>query len=61
MQTLADGADRTLTIYTTGSQLGDKAPAVLKLGNLIPNRQVVVGVSSAALIVEKQAAWMAAQ
>ncbi len=58
---LADGADRTLTIYTTGSQLGDKAPAILKLGNLIPNRQVVVGVSSAALIVEKQAAWIARQ
>lgn len=58
---LADGDDRTLAIYTTGSQLGDKAPAVLKLGNLIPNRQVVVGVSSAALIVEKQAAWIAQQ
>lgn len=58
---LADGDGRTLAIYTTGSQLGDKAPAVLKLGNLIPNRQVVVGVSSAALIVEKQADWIARQ
>lgn len=58
---LADGDDRTLAIYTTGSRLGDKAPAVLKLGNLIPNRQVVVGVSSAALIVEKQAIWIAQQ
>jgi hypothetical protein len=53
--------DETLVFYTTGSQLGDKAPAIIKLGNLVPNRQVTVGVSSAAVILEKLAPWVEKQ
>jgi hypothetical protein len=51
----------TLTFYTTASQLGEKAPAILKLGNLIPNRQLVVGASTASVILEKLVEWIGKQ
>lgn len=48
----------TLIFYTTASELGDKAPVILKLGNLIPNRQMVVGTSAASVILEKLVGWL---
>ena len=53
--------EETLILYTNASELGEKAPAVLKLGNLVPNRQVTVGTSSAAVIVENQIPWIEKQ
>lgn len=53
--------DETLVFYTTASELGDKASAILKLGNLVPNRQITIGVSSAAIIVENLAPWIEKQ
>lgn len=51
----------TFIFYTTASQLGEKAPAILKLGNLIPNRQLVVGSSAASVILEKLVEWLEKQ
>jgi ribosome-associated toxin RatA of RatAB toxin-antitoxin module len=48
----------TFIFYTTASQLGEKAPAILKLGNLIPNRQLVVGASASSVILEKFVEWI---
>lgn len=53
--------DETLVFYSTASELGDKASAILKLGNLVPNRQITIGVSSAAIILENLSPWVEKQ
>lgn len=49
--------DRTLFYYTTATQIGENAGYLVKLGNMIPNKQIVIGVSAGALAVEKQIKW----
>lgn len=49
--------NRTLFFYTTATQIGENAGYLMKLGNLIPNKQIVIGVSAGALAVEKQIEW----
>lgn len=49
--------DRTMFFYTTATQIGENAGYLLQLGNLIPNKQIVIGVSAGALAVEKQMDW----
>ncbi|MFB6347172.1 MAG: hypothetical protein ABEK50_15725 [bacterium] len=49
---------KTIFFYTVASQIGENASYLVKLGNFIPNRQLVVGVSSGALAVEKQMKWI---
>jgi Asp-tRNA(Asn)/Glu-tRNA(Gln) amidotransferase C subunit len=49
--------NRTMFFYTTATQIGENAGYLLQLGNLIPNKQIVIGVSAGALAVEKQIDW----
>ena len=49
--------NRTLFFYTTATQIGENAGYLMQLGNLIPNKQIVIGVSAGALAVEKQINW----
>lgn len=51
-------SSKTIYFYTVSSQIGKNASYLVKLGNLIPNRQLVIGVSSGALAVEKQMEWI---
>jgi ribosome-associated toxin RatA of RatAB toxin-antitoxin module len=48
----------TLLSYTHTSALSDKVPVVMKLGNLIPNRELVTGVSTVAPILEQFSRWV---
>lgn len=50
--------NETLFFYTTATQIGERAGYLVKLGNLIPNKQIVIGVSAGALAVEKQMKWV---
>jgi hypothetical protein len=55
------GEQESLAVYTTVSELGPDAPAIMKLVNLVPNRKITVGVSSSAIIAEKIRPWIEAQ
>jgi ribosome-associated toxin RatA of RatAB toxin-antitoxin module len=52
------GKNKTIFVYTVASQIGENASYLVQLGDLIPNRQLVMGVSSGALAVEKQMKWI---
>lgn len=49
--------NKTLFFYTTATQIGENAGYLVQLGNMIPNKQIVIGVSAGALAVEKQIDW----
>ena len=48
----------TLFFYTMGNPLGKASPSILKLGNLIPNQQIVIGIASTAVLVESIDSWL---
>ena len=50
--------DKTLFTYTVGNPLGKTSPALLKLGKLIPNQQIVSGTVSAVTLVESASTWL---
>lgn len=56
---LGDG--KSLVYYTTGSIMGDDAPAILKVGQDMPNRDLIIGISSTALTIQKLLPWLAKQ
>lgn len=49
--------DRTLYAFTSASHIGENAPSLVKLGNLIPNRQIFMGVTLGAIGVENGVTW----
>ncbi len=50
--------ETTLFFYTNASVVGDEAGMILKLANLIPNKDLVLGSSAAAVLAENQAPWI---
>jgi ribosome-associated toxin RatA of RatAB toxin-antitoxin module len=56
---LGDG--KSLVYYTTGSIVGEDAPAILKVGENMPNRDLIIGISSTALTINKLLPWLAKQ
>lgn len=55
------GDGKSLVMYTTGNKMGDNAPAMLKVGKNMPNRDLIVGVSSTALTIQKLVPWLQKQ
>ena len=49
------------TVTAAADEFGKHAPAILKLGNLVPDRQLTVGTSTAAVITEKLGPWIEKQ
>ena len=41
--------------------MGEDAPAVLKVGQDMPNRDLIIGISSTALTIQKLLPWLAKQ
>ncbi len=56
---LGDG--KSLFFYTTGSVMGEDAPAILKVGQDAPNRDLIIGISSTALFMQKLLPWLEKQ
>lgn len=44
---------RTLFIYTTATQVGSGDSFVVKLANILPHKQIIIGVAAGAMAVEK--------
>jgi hypothetical protein len=53
--------NETLAVYTTVSEPGPDAPAVLRLADTLPNQRITVGVSTAGIILENIQPWLEAQ
>lgn len=47
----------TLYAFSSASHIGEDAPSLVKLGNLIPNRQIFMGVTLGAIGVENGVNW----
>lgn len=56
---LGDG--KSLIWYTTGNKLGAKAPAILKVGKDMPNRDLIIGVSATVVTIQKLLGWLPKQ
>jgi ribosome-associated toxin RatA of RatAB toxin-antitoxin module len=52
------GDNKTLVMYTTGNKMGENAPSLLKVGQDVPNRDLIVGVSATALTIQKLIPWL---
>lgn len=55
------GEGKSLIWYTTGNKLGAKAPAILKVGQDMPNRDLIIGVSATVVTIQKLLGWLAKQ
>ena len=53
--------DKTLLFFTTAAPMGQKAPLLFKIAQMIPNSQVVMGASAGTVIIEKQIPWIEEQ
>ena len=51
----------TLVVFTAAMQIGDDASWILKLGNKVPNINIIGPIFMGTLIVEKQAKWIEPQ
>lgn len=49
--------NRTLYAFSSASHVGEDAPSTVQLANLIPNRQIFMGVTLGAIGVENAVAW----
>ncbi|MFB6226857.1 MAG: SRPBCC family protein [bacterium] len=49
--------NKTLYAFSSASHIGEDAPSLVKLGNLIPNRQIFMGVTLGAIGVENGVKW----
>lgn len=56
---LGDG--KSLLWYTTGNKLGANAPAILKVGQDMPNRDLIIGVSATVVTIQKLLGWLPKQ
>lgn len=45
--------DRTLFFYTTATQVGSGDSFIVKMANILPHKQIVIGVAAGAMAVEK--------
>lgn len=52
---------QSLVAYTTVSESGANAPAILRLQELLPNRKVTVGVATAGVVAENIGPWIEGQ
>jgi hypothetical protein len=55
------GDGKSLVVYTTASKLGEGAPAILKIGEDMPNRDLLVGISASAITMQKLVPWLHGQ
>lgn len=55
------GEDRTLLAYTNASHIDDDSSFVARMSSLLPNRELVISLSTAALLFENQVPWMEQQ
>jgi ribosome-associated toxin RatA of RatAB toxin-antitoxin module len=55
------GDGKSLVYYTTASIVGQDASAILRVGEDKPNRDLIVGISSTALTIQKLLPWLAKQ
>jgi hypothetical protein len=49
--------DKTLYFLTSAHEIGERASYLVKMGNLLPNRQIAVGVAFAGIGVERHIKW----
>lgn len=52
------GDSETLYAFSSASHIGENAPSLVQLGNLIPNRQIFMGVTLGAIGVENGVQWV---
>lgn len=52
------GQERTLFFYTMATQISQNDSFLVKLANLMPHLQIVIGVSTGGLAVQKQTEWI---
>lgn len=53
--------DNTIVVFTAAMQIGDDASWLLKLGNKVPNINIIGPIFMGTLIVEKQGKWLEPQ